>query len=207
MSPESRSHSPTAHQITQSPNKRTLHINLHLHGLVRIYDFNPLKTKRRPLYLKTQFVPRCKHFSSRLLVANLGRTVIILSTVASFFQSHDVNPATIPPKGNNGHLPHHFPFIHHPFYHFTAHSLSQQRNHPFHAYLGAPYGLLTLHILLVSVYRTVVTAYRSTIILKPPVLGSSWNLHHRVVEELNKTKQRYKHADGLSFISFSSRFI
>ena len=28
--------------------------------------FNPLKTKRRLLYLKTQFVPRCKHFSSRL---------------------------------------------------------------------------------------------------------------------------------------------
>jgi len=28
--------------------------------------FNPLKTKRRPLYLKTQSVPRCKHFSSRL---------------------------------------------------------------------------------------------------------------------------------------------
>jgi hypothetical protein len=27
---------------------------------------NPLKTKSRPLYLKTQFVPRCKHFSSRL---------------------------------------------------------------------------------------------------------------------------------------------
>jgi len=25
-------------------------------------DFNPLKTKRRPFYLKTQFVPRCKHF-------------------------------------------------------------------------------------------------------------------------------------------------
>ena len=24
---------------------------------------NPLKTKRRPLYLKTQSVPRCKHFS------------------------------------------------------------------------------------------------------------------------------------------------
>ena len=31
------------------------------------YDpLNPLKTKRRPLYLKTQSVPRCKHFSSRL---------------------------------------------------------------------------------------------------------------------------------------------
>jgi hypothetical protein len=27
---------------------------------------NPLKTKRRLLYLKTQSVPRCKHFSSRL---------------------------------------------------------------------------------------------------------------------------------------------
>jgi len=26
----------------------------------------PLKTKRRPLYLKPQSVPRCKHFSSRL---------------------------------------------------------------------------------------------------------------------------------------------
>ena len=25
---------------------------------------NPLKTKRRPLYLKPQSVPRCKHFSS-----------------------------------------------------------------------------------------------------------------------------------------------
>ena len=28
--------------------------------------FNPLKTRRRPLYLKTQFVPRSKHFSSLL---------------------------------------------------------------------------------------------------------------------------------------------
>jgi len=27
---------------------------------------NPLQTKRRPLYLKIQSVPRCKHFSSRL---------------------------------------------------------------------------------------------------------------------------------------------
>jgi len=27
---------------------------------------NPLKTKHRPLYLKTQSVPRCKHFSSWL---------------------------------------------------------------------------------------------------------------------------------------------
>jgi len=27
---------------------------------------NPWNTKRRLLYLRTQFVPRCKHFSSRL---------------------------------------------------------------------------------------------------------------------------------------------
>jgi hypothetical protein len=30
------------------------------------FKFNLLKTKRRPLYLKTHPVPRCKHFSSRL---------------------------------------------------------------------------------------------------------------------------------------------
>ena len=30
------------------------------------FIINPLKTKRRLLYLKTQFVPRTKHFSSRL---------------------------------------------------------------------------------------------------------------------------------------------
>jgi len=29
-------------------------------------SISPLTTKRRPLYLKTQSVPRCKHFSSRL---------------------------------------------------------------------------------------------------------------------------------------------
>jgi len=28
-------------------------------------QFNPLKTKRRPFYLKTHSVPRCKHFSPR----------------------------------------------------------------------------------------------------------------------------------------------
>jgi len=31
-----------------------------------IAQFNPLKTKRWLLYLKTQSVPRCKHISSRL---------------------------------------------------------------------------------------------------------------------------------------------
>jgi len=29
-------------------------------------QLNPLKTKRRLLYLKTQSVPRCKHFPPRL---------------------------------------------------------------------------------------------------------------------------------------------
>jgi len=29
-------------------------------------NINPLQTKRRLFYLKTQSVPRCKHFSSRL---------------------------------------------------------------------------------------------------------------------------------------------
>ena len=39
------------------------HFNSHEGCTDRI---NHLKTKRRPLYLKTQSVPRCKHFSSRL---------------------------------------------------------------------------------------------------------------------------------------------
>ena len=37
-----------------------------LHNMLRKYFFIILKKKRRPLYLKTQFVPRCKHFSSGL---------------------------------------------------------------------------------------------------------------------------------------------
>ena len=35
-------------------------------GSVLESKFNLLKTKRRPLYLKIQSVPRCKHFSSQL---------------------------------------------------------------------------------------------------------------------------------------------
>ena len=34
--------------------------------LIAILTLNPLKTKRWLFYLKTQFVPRSKHFSSRL---------------------------------------------------------------------------------------------------------------------------------------------
>jgi len=41
-------------------------ISLYLTFIFAESVLNPLKTKRRPLYLKTQSVPRCKHFSSRL---------------------------------------------------------------------------------------------------------------------------------------------
>jgi len=34
--------------------------------LIEKLHINPLQTKRRPLYLQTQSVPRNKHFSSRL---------------------------------------------------------------------------------------------------------------------------------------------
>ena len=36
------------------------------YGSNSLWAFNPLNTKRKLLYLKTQFVPRSKHFSSRL---------------------------------------------------------------------------------------------------------------------------------------------
>jgi hypothetical protein len=36
------------------------------HQLITRNEVNLLKTERRPLHLKTQSVPRCKHFSSRL---------------------------------------------------------------------------------------------------------------------------------------------
>ena len=39
---------------------------LHLLKLWKRYLLNHLKTKPRPLYLKTQAVPRCKHFSALL---------------------------------------------------------------------------------------------------------------------------------------------
>ena len=44
-------------------NRLILFWKLKHNGLLSI---NPLKTKRRPLYLKPMSVPRCKHFSSRL---------------------------------------------------------------------------------------------------------------------------------------------
>ena len=44
-------------------------VKFKLYGMF-IFDshshINPLKTKRRLFYLKTQFVPRSKHFSARL---------------------------------------------------------------------------------------------------------------------------------------------
>jgi hypothetical protein len=56
-----------------TPNSRqipTLNIDMNLQcheNLTSNYEgINSLHTKRRLLYLKAQFVPRCKHFSSRL---------------------------------------------------------------------------------------------------------------------------------------------
>jgi len=50
-----------------------LNVTLHVHCLSGYWSIhainchiNHLKTKRRTLYLKTESVPRCKHFSSRL---------------------------------------------------------------------------------------------------------------------------------------------
>jgi hypothetical protein len=39
---------------------------VHTSHMVIIPYLNPLKTKRKLRYLKTQSVPRCKHFSARL---------------------------------------------------------------------------------------------------------------------------------------------
>ena len=41
-------------------------LNINFCSTSKLFFLNPLKTKRRLLYLKTQSVPRCKHFSSRL---------------------------------------------------------------------------------------------------------------------------------------------
>ena len=38
----------------------------YLEDILKVKEMNSLKTKRRLLYLKTQFVPRSKHFSSHL---------------------------------------------------------------------------------------------------------------------------------------------
>ena len=38
----------------------------HIREYAVVECINPLKTERRPLYLKAQFVPRSKHFSSQL---------------------------------------------------------------------------------------------------------------------------------------------
>ena len=41
-------------------------LQVHLQITWTLFSINPLNTKRRLLYLKTQFVPRSKHFSSQL---------------------------------------------------------------------------------------------------------------------------------------------
>ena len=44
----------------------TVHKHIHFNGYLFTFPTNPLKKKRKLLYLKTQFVLRSKHFSSRL---------------------------------------------------------------------------------------------------------------------------------------------
>ena len=64
----------TGSQVSLVTAERGLNIDEHvlkIHGItgnaIETKGYvNPLNTKRRPLYLKTQFVPHCKHFSSRL---------------------------------------------------------------------------------------------------------------------------------------------
>jgi len=51
--------------VTVRSEIRTKHSTKSEHH-VEFLNVNLLKTKRRLLYLKTQSVPRCKHFSSRL---------------------------------------------------------------------------------------------------------------------------------------------
>jgi len=52
------------HSSLQGIQQYTSHIN---HPRQKLYTWhNPLQTKRRPLYLKTHSVPRCKHISSGL---------------------------------------------------------------------------------------------------------------------------------------------
>ena len=49
-----------------SPLRFALNKKNHLSLSYSVFHINLLNTKRRLLYLKTQFVPRSKHFSSRL---------------------------------------------------------------------------------------------------------------------------------------------
>jgi len=54
-----------SHDVT-SIHKRQIIVRCTSPRNAGILDINLLKTKRRLLYLKTQSVPRCKHFSSLL---------------------------------------------------------------------------------------------------------------------------------------------
>jgi hypothetical protein len=57
-------------QFSESPVIEAEILNLdrssNILDFLNVADFIPLKMKRRLLYLKTQSVPRCKHFLSRL---------------------------------------------------------------------------------------------------------------------------------------------
>ena len=54
--------------INNNNNNNNIQSEVPILGWLNLFEnnLNPLNTKRRLLYLKTQFVPRSKHFSSRL---------------------------------------------------------------------------------------------------------------------------------------------
>ena len=56
----------TAYQSLKNQNKKLIPMKASITVLGEQHFFNPLNTKRRLLYLKTHFLPRSKHFSSRL---------------------------------------------------------------------------------------------------------------------------------------------
>jgi hypothetical protein len=57
-----------------------------------INPFNPLKSKRKLFHLKTQFVPRSKHFSSRLKKTNQLHSFCSLSYDRSVASSKASSP-------------------------------------------------------------------------------------------------------------------
>jgi hypothetical protein len=59
---------PTEHvlSILQYSDSMSNSVKIDKKTLKNVRDLNPLQTKSRPLYLKTQSVPRCKHFSPGL---------------------------------------------------------------------------------------------------------------------------------------------
>jgi hypothetical protein len=58
-------------------------------------SYNPLKTKRILLYLKTQFVPRSKHFTFQLGYKNLSVYVIWGRSRCLFWDKYKTNKYSV----------------------------------------------------------------------------------------------------------------